>query len=56
MAEFLIQIGLFNKDPAIIAAEAKGFLKKETSAFKSIPSPILLLCCEVSLTASTMSS
>jgi ABC-type nitrate/sulfonate/bicarbonate transport system substrate-binding protein len=29
MAEDLIQIGLFNKDPAIIAAEAKGFLKKE---------------------------
>src|SRR5918992_1392025 len=30
MAEDVIQIGLFNKDAAIIAAEAKGFLKKET--------------------------
>ncbi len=29
MAEDLIHIGLFNKDPAIIAADAKGFLKKE---------------------------
>jgi ABC-type nitrate/sulfonate/bicarbonate transport system substrate-binding protein len=29
MAEDVIQIGLFNKDAAIIAAEAKGFLKKE---------------------------
>src|SRR5688572_11014733 len=29
MAEDVIQIGLFNKDPAIIAAEAKDFLKKE---------------------------
>src|SRR5918994_5640860 len=32
MAEDLIQIGLFNKDPAIIAAEAKGFLKQENIA------------------------
>src|SRR5687767_4524558 len=30
MAEDVIQIGLFNKDPAIIAAEAKGFLNEET--------------------------
>ena len=29
MAEDVIQIGSFNKDPAIIAAEAKGFLQKE---------------------------
>lgn len=29
MAEDLIRIGLFNKDAAIIAAEAKGFLKAE---------------------------
>ncbi len=29
MAEDVIQIGLFNKDPAIIAANAKGFFKKE---------------------------
>jgi ABC-type nitrate/sulfonate/bicarbonate transport system substrate-binding protein len=29
MAEDVIKIGLFNKDPAIIAAEAKDFLKKE---------------------------
>jgi ABC-type nitrate/sulfonate/bicarbonate transport system substrate-binding protein len=29
MAEDVIQIGLFNKDAAIIAAEAKGFFKKE---------------------------
>jgi ABC-type nitrate/sulfonate/bicarbonate transport system substrate-binding protein len=29
MAEDVIQIGLFNKDAAIIAAEARGFLKKE---------------------------
>jgi ABC-type nitrate/sulfonate/bicarbonate transport system substrate-binding protein len=29
MAEDVIQIGLFNKDAAIIAAEAKGFLKAE---------------------------
>ena len=29
MAEDVIQIGLFNKDPAIIAADAKGFFKKE---------------------------
>src|SRR5688500_9618103 len=29
MAEDVIQIGLFNKDPAIIAAEAKGFFNKE---------------------------
>jgi hypothetical protein len=56
MAEDVIQIGLFNKDAAIIAAEAKGFLKKKTSAFKSIPSAILLLCCAVSLAASTISS
>ncbi|HZD39677.1 MAG TPA: ABC transporter substrate-binding protein, partial [Terriglobales bacterium] len=29
MAEDLIRIGLFNRDAAIIAAEAKGFLKQE---------------------------
>jgi ABC-type nitrate/sulfonate/bicarbonate transport system substrate-binding protein len=29
MAEDVIQIGLFNKDPAIIAADAKGFFNKE---------------------------
>src|SRR4029077_17506435 len=29
MAEDVIQIGSFNKDAAIIAAEAKGFLNKE---------------------------
>ena len=29
MAEDVIQIGLFNKDAVIIAAEGKGFLKKE---------------------------
>src|ERR671912_508373 len=29
MAEDLIQIGLFNKDPAIIAADAKGLFSKE---------------------------
>jgi ABC-type nitrate/sulfonate/bicarbonate transport system substrate-binding protein len=29
MAEDVIQIGLFNKDAAIIAAEAKGYLQKE---------------------------
>ena len=29
MAEDVIQIGSFNKDAAIIAAEAKGFLQKE---------------------------
>ncbi len=29
MAEDVIQIGLFNKDPAIIAADAKGLFKKE---------------------------
>ena len=27
MAEDVIQIGLFNKDPAIIAADAKGYLQ-----------------------------
>ena len=30
MAEDVIQIGLFNKDPAIIAADAKGFFNKES--------------------------
>ena len=29
MAEDVIQIGAFNKDAAIIVAEAKGFLQKE---------------------------
>ena len=29
MAEDVIQIGSFNKDAAIVAAEAKGFLNKE---------------------------
>src|SRR5919112_1063785 len=29
MAEDVIHIGLFNKDPAIIAADAKGFFNKE---------------------------
>jgi ABC-type nitrate/sulfonate/bicarbonate transport system substrate-binding protein len=29
MAEDVIQVGLFNKDPAIIGAESRGFLKKE---------------------------
>ncbi len=30
MAEDVIQIGLFNKDPAIIAADAKGFFNRES--------------------------
>jgi len=45
MAEDLIRIGLFNRDAAIIAAERKGFLKRENIRFEIRPvtdSPTLL--------------
>jgi ABC-type nitrate/sulfonate/bicarbonate transport system substrate-binding protein len=34
MAQDILKIGLFNKDPVIIAAEAKGFLKAENIAIE----------------------
>ena len=47
MAEDMIKIGLFNRDAAIIAAEAKAFSNKKTSRWRSTRSPTRRPCCAI---------